>query len=96
VTISLDSASATAHPEAMIYYDQGNTVWSTTGPTVYSDAAIVLTPASATDFVQIVGTKSGCTVDTAVATGALRTRGFTGRIPVAADSVSLAEAIVGP
>jgi hypothetical protein len=97
VTVALDSASATAHPEAVISYDQGNGVWSTTGPTIGSNtAAIILTPSSATDFVQIVATKTGCTADTGVAAGALRTAGLTGQIPLAADSVSMAEVGVGP
>ena len=90
VTIALDSASATAHPEAVIYYDTGSG-WSTTGPSTsgHTGVVIVLTPASATDYVQFVGTKSGCTVDTGLTSaGQVRALGYTGRGPLAANTIT--------
>ena len=100
VTFTLDSASATAHPEARVFYSTGSG-WTATGPTTDGNAAVgvILTPlAGATpDYVQIVGTKAGCTVDTGVSsTGRLRVLGgFTGRLPLVANDVTFTIAPVG-
>jgi hypothetical protein len=101
VTFGLESFWAAAHPEALVYYDQGNDIWSAASPTVGDHgAAIVLTPAppsgGVADRVHIAGTKAGCKIDTGTTSGALQDLGFTGNIPVVADSISVAQAIVGP
>ena len=101
VTFALDSASATAHPEALVYYDNGSGGWLTTGGTVAGNgAAVILTPlAGATpDYVTVIGTKAGCTIDTGTnPTGPGRTlAGMTGRVPVVPNHGSELPAAVLP
>jgi hypothetical protein len=94
ITISMVGS---AHPEAIVYYDTSTTAYSTTGPSVNGkeNVSIILTPSSALEYVQITGTKPSCSVDTGItSTSNLRKIGFTGLIPIAADSTTFAQASV--
>jgi hypothetical protein len=94
ITISLVGS---AHPEAIVYYVTSTTAYSTTGPSVTGkeNVSIILKPSSALEYVQIMGTKPSCSVDTGItATSNLRKIGFTGLIPIAPDSTTFAQASV--
>ena len=78
-------------------YVIGTTAYSTTCPSVTGkeNVSIILKPSSALEYVQIMGTKPSCSVDTGItATSNLRKIGFTGLIPIAPDSTTFAQASV--
>jgi hypothetical protein len=94
ITISVVGST---HPEAIVYYVTSTTAYSTTGPSVKGkeNVSIILKPSSALEYVQIMGTKPSCSVDTGItATSNVRKVGFTGLIPIAPDSTTFAQASV--
>ena len=63
--------------------------------TIANGMSIILKPSSALEYVQIMGTKPSCSVDTGItATSNVRKIGFTGLIPIAPDSTTFAQASV--
>ena len=92
LTVSLDAASASSHGDAQIWYFDGSSFATTPPSAAIVAVLLVATPAaSGPDLVRFAGAKSGCTVDVGT-----RLVGSTGRLPLAAGSITEGDVVVHP